>query len=97
MNSLQSEPPGIIPHLPHKAAERAQHEAACEVLSSGPDRGKELGVRVLLPLGSTRWLGTSMTNPDTELKSRDSTWLTKVHIVKAIVLPEVMYGCESCP
>ena len=36
-----------------------------------------------------------MTNLDSELKSRDSTLLTKVRIVKAIVLPVVMYGCES--
>ena len=30
------------------------------------------------------------------LKSRDITLLTKVHLVKAMVFPEVMYGCESC-
>ena len=36
-----------------------------------------------------------MTNPDTILKSRDITLLAKVHIVKAMVLPVVMYGCES--
>ena len=35
-----------------------------------------------------------MTNLDSILKSRDSTLLTKVHIVKAIVFPVVMYGCE---
>ena len=29
------------------------------------------------------------------LKSRDSTLATKVHLVKAMVLPAVMYGCES--
>ena len=34
------------------------------------------------------------TNLDTVLKSRDITLLTKVHIVKAIVSPVVMYGCE---
>ena len=37
----------------------------------------------------------AMTNLDSVLKSRDITLLTKVHIVKAIVLPVVMYGCES--
>ena len=37
----------------------------------------------------------AMTNLDSLLKSRDITLLTKVHIVKAIVLPEVMYKCES--
>ena len=38
----------------------------------------------------------AMTNPDKVLKSRDITLLTKVHIVKAMVFPVVMYGCESC-
>ena len=37
----------------------------------------------------------AMTNLDSVLKSRDITLLTKVHIVKAIVFPVVMYGCES--
>ena len=36
----------------------------------------------------------AMTNLDNILKSRDITLLTKVHIVKAIVSPVVMYGCE---
>ena len=36
-----------------------------------------------------------MTNLDSVLKSRDITLLTKIHIVKAIVFPVVMYGCES--
>ena len=35
------------------------------------------------------------TNLDSILKSRDLTLLTKVHLVKAIVFPVVMYGCES--
>ena len=38
----------------------------------------------------------AMTNLDSALKSRDITLLTKVHIVKAVVFPVVMYGCESC-
>ena len=37
----------------------------------------------------------AMTNLDSILKSRDITLLTKVHLVKAMVFPEVMYGCES--
>ena len=37
---------------------------------------------------------TVMTNLDSTLKSRDITWSTKVHLVKAIVFPVVMYGCE---
>ena len=36
-----------------------------------------------------------MTNLDHILKSRDITWLTKVWLVKAMVFPVVMYGCES--
>ena len=37
----------------------------------------------------------AMTNLDSVLKSRDLTLLTKAHIVKAVVFPVVMYGCES--
>ena len=37
----------------------------------------------------------AMTNLDSVLKSRDITLLTKVHIVKVMVLPVVMYGYES--
>ena len=36
-----------------------------------------------------------MTNLDSILKSRDITWATKVHLVKAMVFPVVTYGCES--
>ena len=38
----------------------------------------------------------AMTNLDSILKSRDITVPTKVHLVKAMVFPVVMYGCESC-
>ena len=37
-----------------------------------------------------------MTNLDSIFKSRDITLLTKVHLVKAMVFPVAMYGCESC-
>ena len=37
----------------------------------------------------------AMANLDSILKSRDITLLTKVHLVKAMVFPLVMYGCES--
>ena len=37
----------------------------------------------------------AMTNVDSILKSRDVTFPTKVHLVKAVVFPVVMYGCES--
>ena len=36
-----------------------------------------------------------MTNLDSIFKSRDITLLAKVHLVKAMVFPVVMYGCES--
>ena len=37
----------------------------------------------------------AMTNLDSTLKSRDITLPTKVHLVKTIIFPVVMYGCES--
>ena len=43
-----------------------------------------------LPLGKK-----AMTNLDSILKSRDITLPTKAHLVKAMVFPVVMYGCES--
>ena len=39
--------------------------------------------------------GEAMTNRDIILKSRDITLPTKVHLVKAMVFPVVMYGCEN--
>ena len=48
-----------------------------------------------------KWKGSlllgrkAMTNLDTIFKSRDITLPTKVHLVKAMVFPVVMYGCES--
>ena len=47
-------------------------------------------IRRRLLLGSK-----DMTNLDSTLKSRDITFLTKVHIVKAMLFPVVMYRCES--
>ena len=37
-----------------------------------------------------------MASLDSKLKSRDITLLTMVGIVKALVFPVIMYGCESC-
>ena len=39
--------------------------------------------------------GKAMTNLDSVVKSRDITLLTKINIVKAVVFPVVVYGCES--
>ena len=36
-----------------------------------------------------------MTSLNSVVKSRDITWLRKVHLIKAVVLPIVTYGCES--
>ena len=47
-------------------------------------------IKRCLPLGTK-----AMTNLDSILKSKDITLLTKVHLVKAVVFPIVMYGCES--
>ena len=47
-------------------------------------------IKRCLPLGRK-----AMTNLDSVLKSRGITLLTKVHLVKAMVFPVVMYGCES--
>ena len=47
-------------------------------------------IKRCLPLGRK-----VMTNLDSIFKSRDITLLTKVHLVKAMVFPVVMYGCES--
>ena len=51
-------------------------------------------VTAAMKLKDTPWK-ESMTNLDRILKSRDITLSTKVHLVKAMVFPVVMYGCES--
>ena len=58
-------------------------------ITAGGDCSHEIKKRLLL-LGRKR-----MINLDTIIKSRDITLPTKVHLVKAMVLPVVMYGCES--
>ena len=73
-------------------------------------RGKEEAVTDFIFLGSKIIVGSdcsheikrhlllerkAMINLDSILKSRDVTFLTKVHPVKAMVFPVVMYGCES--
>ena len=59
----------------------------------GASRGGALGP-LRAPRGAV--LGRkAMTNLDSILKSRDITLPTMVHLVKAMVFPVVMYGCES--
>ena len=57
-------------------------------ITADGDCSHEIGRRLLLGR-------KAMTNLDRILKSKDTTLLTKVHIVKAMVFPIVMYGCES--
>ena len=57
-------------------------------ITAGGDCSHEIKRRLLLGR-------KVMNNLDSILKSRDITLLTKVHIVKAMVFPVVMYGCES--
>ena len=60
----------------------------CSKITADGDCSHE--IKRLLPLERK-----VMTNPDSILKSRDITLLTKAHIVKAMVFPVVMYRCES--
>ena len=57
-------------------------------ITAGGDYSHEVRRRLLLGR-------KAMTNPDSVLKSRDITLLTKVHIVNAMVFPVVTYSCES--
>ena len=57
-------------------------------ITADGDCGHEMKRRLLLGR-------KAMTNLDSILKSRDITLPTKVHLVKAMVFPVIMYGCES--
>ena len=57
-------------------------------ITADGDRSHEVRRRLLLGR-------KAMTNLDSELKSRDINLPTKVHLVKAMVFPVVMYRCES--
>ena len=60
----------------------------CSKITADGDCNHEIKRRLLLGR-------KVMTNLDSILKSRDITLTTKVHLVKAMVFPVVMYGCES--
>ena len=66
----------------------------CETLFSGAPKSLQM-VTVAMKLRRLLLGRKPMTNPDSILKSRDITLPTKVHLVKAMVFPVVMYGCES--
>ena len=57
-------------------------------ITAGGDCSHEIKTRLLLGR-------KVMTNIDSIFKSRDITLSTKVHLVKAMVFPVIMYGCES--
>ena len=57
-------------------------------ITADDDCSHEIKIRLLLAR-------KAMTNLDTILKTTDITLLTKVHLIKAMVFPVVMYGCES--
>ena len=66
----------------------------CQTLSFGAPKSLQM-VTAAMKLRRL-FLGIKiMTNLDSLLKNRDITLPTKVHLVKAIVFPVVMYGCES--
>ena len=80
------------------------HESESEVAQSCPTPSDPMdcsppgpSVHGTFQAGALEWgaIAFSMTNLDSILKSRDITLPTKVHRVKAMVFPVVMYGCES--
>ena len=60
----------------------------CSKITADGDCSHEIKRRLLLGR-------KAMTSLDSILKSRDVTLLTKIHLIKAVVFPVVMYGCES--
>ena len=72
-----------------KTVEGKNSKTLCVAMGSLLAENEKL--KVFLLLGRK-----AMTNLDSILKSRDISLLTKVHLVKTMVFPVVMYGCESC-
>ena len=67
----------------------------CQTLFWGAPKSLQM-VTAAMKLKDALFLGRKvMTNLDSILKSRDITLPTKVHLVKAMVFPVVMYGCKS--
>ena len=74
-------------------------------MASGPITSREIGGETVETVSDFIFWGSKitedddcsheMTNLDSIFKSRDITLPTKVHLVKAMVFPVVMYGCES--
>ena len=66
----------------------------CQTLFLGAPKSLQM-VTAAMKLKDAYSLGEVMTNLDSIFKSRDITLPTNVHLVKAMVFPVVMYGCES--
>ena len=66
----------------------------CQTLFGGAPKSLQM-VTAAMKLKDTYSLEGKLTNLDSILKSRDITLPTKVHLVKAMDFPVVMYGCES--
>ena len=64
----------------------------CDPIDGSPPGSPVLGI---LQARILEWVAISFSSLASILKSRDITLLTKVHPVKAMFLPVVMYGCES--
>ena len=68
----------------------------CQTLFWGAPKSLRVVIAAMKLKGTYLLLGKKiMTNLDSIFKSKDITLPTKVHLVKAMVLPLVMYGCES--
>ena len=87
---LQSPSAGILelPKIKSDTVSTVSPSICHEVM--GPDGNCSHEIKSCLLLGRK-----VMTNLDSILKNRDITLPTKVHLVKAMVFPVVMYGCES--
>ena len=66
----------------------------CQTLFFGGPESLQM-VTAAMKLKDTCSLEENLTNLDSVLKSRDITLPTKVHLIKAMVFPLVLYGCES--
>ena len=66
----------------------------CQTLFWGAPKSLQMGIAAM-KLEDAYSLEEVMTNLDSIFKSRDITLLTKVHLVKAMAFPAVLYGCES--
>ena len=81
-----------------------------KIIASGPITSRQIDREIMETVTDVFWGGSQITTDGdrklrhlflgrkamTILKSRDITLPTKVHLVKAMVFPVVMYGCESC-